>query len=79
MEDGTPRGAMEQIEIVDPDYIYYVENEATYDETIMARLRRSAYPHKHYFRCRPEPSTKLLTIRATDRFGRHFEEVIHLD
>lgn len=79
MEDGTPRGAMEQIEIVDPDYIYYVENEATYDETIMARLRRSAYPHKHYFRCRPAPSTKLLTIRATDRFGRHFEEVIHLD
>lgn len=33
---------MEQIEIVDPDYMRYVEEEADYSDIIMARLRRSA-------------------------------------
>jgi hypothetical protein len=69
-ENGIAMGAMEQIEILDPDYMYYVENEADYREKYMKRLRRSARPHKHYFRCKPTTQNSDITITATDRFGR---------
>lgn len=75
-ENGIAMGAMEQIEIVDPDYMYYVEHEADYSDIIMARLRRSAYPHKHYFRCRRTIENSEITIVATDRFGRTFTRKI---
>jgi hypothetical protein len=63
-------GAMEQIKILDPDYMYYVENEADYREKYMQRLRRSARPHSHYFRCKPTEENSEITITAKDRFGR---------
>ena len=69
-ENGAEMGAMEQITILDPDYMYYVENEADYREKYMQRLRRSARPHKHYFRCKPTTHDSHITITATDRFGR---------
>ena len=69
-EDGADMGAMEQIKILDPDYMYYVENEANYREKYMQRLRRSARPHSHYFRCKPTAENSEITITATDRFGR---------
>ncbi len=69
-ENGVDMGAMEQISILDPDYMYYVENEANYREKYMKRLRRSARPHKHYFRCKPTTQNSAITITATDRFGR---------
>ena len=69
-------GAMEQISIIDPDYMYYVENEADYRKKYMDRLRRSARPHKHYFRCRPTSENSEITISATDRFGRKFSTTI---
>lgn len=69
-EDGADMGAMEQIKILDPDYMYYVENEANYREKYMQRLRRSARPHSHYFRCKPTAENSDITITATDRFGR---------
>ena len=72
MENGEPRGEMERIEIVDPDYMHYVDKEADYDDIIMARLRRSAYPHGHYYRCRRTVENSEITIMATDRFGRTF-------
>lgn len=75
-ENGTPMGEMERIEILDPDYIYYVENEADYDDIIMGRLRRSAYPNKHYYRCRRTVKKSEITITATDRFGRIFTKNI---
>lgn len=71
-ENGEHRGEMEQIKIVDPDYIYYVENEADYRKKYMERLRRSARPARHYFRCRPTSKNSEITITATDRFGRTF-------
>ena len=71
-ENGEHRGVMEQIKIVDPDYIYYVENEADYRKKYMERLRRSARPARHYFRCRPTSENSEITITATDRFGRTF-------
>jgi hypothetical protein len=71
-EDGEMKGSMEQIEILDPDYMYYVENEAKYAEKYMERLRKSAHPHKHYFRCKPTSENSHITITATDRFGRVF-------
>ena len=71
-ENGMNMGAMEQIKIIDPDYTYYVENEADYREKYMDRLRRSARPHRHYFRCRPTSENSEITITATDRFGRRF-------
>ena len=73
-EDGVERGEMEQIEIIDPDYMYYVEHMADYDDVIMSRLRRSAYPHRHYFRCCPSAANSTIIITATDRFGRSFSE-----
>ena len=76
LEDGVMMGPLEQIEIVDPDYMHYVETEADYSEIIMARLRRSAYPHKHYFRCRRTRQNSEITIVATDRFGRVFTHVV---
>ena len=69
-EDGADMGAMEQIKILDPVYMYYVENEANYREKYMQRLRRSARPHSHYFRCKPTAENSDITITATDRFGR---------
>jgi Cdc6-like AAA superfamily ATPase len=75
-EDGHSRGAMEQISIFDPDYAYYVENIANYNETVMARLRRSAEIYNHYYRCRRTSPNSEITIVATDRFGREFREVI---
>lgn len=69
-ENGVDMGAMEQIAILDPDYTYYVENEAQYRKKYMDRLRRSARPHRHYFRCKPTDSNSKITITATDRFGR---------
>lgn len=76
LENGVNMGVMEQIEIVDPDYMRYVEEEAAYSDIIMARLRRSAYPHKHYFRCRRMVENSEITIVATDRFGRVFKHVV---
>lgn len=76
LENGVNMGVMEQIEIVDPDYMRYVEEEADYSDIIMARLRRSAYPHKHYFRCRRTVENSEITIVATDRFGRVFKHVV---
>jgi hypothetical protein len=69
-ENGVDMGAMEQIAILDPDYTYYVENEAQYRKKYMDRLRRSARPHRHYFRCKPTDPNSKITITATDRFGR---------
>ena len=69
-EDGADMGAMEQIKILDPDYMYYVDNEDNYREKYMQRLRRSARPHSHYFRCKPTAENSEITITATDRFGR---------
>lgn len=75
-ENGEYIGAMEQIEILDPDYMHYVETVAKYDEKYMARLRKSAHPHKHYFRCKPTMENSEITITATDRFGRIFTTTI---
>ena len=75
-ENGSYMGAMEQISILDPDYMYYVENEADYREKYMKRLRRSARPHRHYFRCKPTAPNSKITITATDRFGRVYTEEI---
>ena len=75
-ENGVEMGAMEQIEILDPDYMYYVDNEADYREKYMRRLRRSARPHKHYFRCKPTAPNSEIAITATDRFGRVYSTEI---
>lgn len=72
-ENGNNMGSMEQIEIVDPGYTHYVENEADFDEVIMQRLRRSGRPNNHYFRCRRTAPNSHITITATDRFGRKFK------
>lgn len=69
-ENGEPMGAMEQITILDPDYMYYVENEADYSDIIMQRLRRSAGAHNHYFRFKRTSPDSEITISVTDRFGR---------
>ena len=71
-ENGINMGAMEQISILDPDYIYYVENEAKYAKKYMERLRKSACPKNHYFRCKRTAENSEITIIATDRFGRQF-------
>ena len=71
-ENGTAMGTMEQISILDPEYIHYVENEANYAEKYMERLRKSAHPHNHYFRCKRTTENSEITIIATDRFGRKF-------
>ena len=75
-ENGSYMGAMEQISILDPDYMYYVENEADYREKYMQRLRRSARPHRHYFRCKPTTENSEITITATDRFGRVYSTTL---
>lgn len=72
-ENGEPRGAMEQIEILDPDYLYYVENEADYKKKYMERLRKSAHKHSHYFRLKRTAPDSEIRIVATDRFGRQYE------
>ena len=72
LENGINMGAMEQISILDPDYIYYVENEADYAEKYMERLRKSARPKNHYFRCKRTAKNSEITIIATDRFGQKF-------
>lgn len=75
-EDGTTWHDMEPIIIVDPEYINYVENEASYPEIIMERLRRSAIPAKHFFRYQRSTQDNAVTIKSTDRFGRSYKIVI---
>ena len=75
-ENGVDMGSMEQITILDPDYMHYVENEANYREKYMRRLRRSARAHKHYFRCKPTTPDTQITITATDRFGRVYSTTL---
>lgn len=75
-ENGVHKGEMEQIKIVDPDYMYYVDNEADYRKKYMKRLYRSARPHSHYYRCRPSSKNSEIFISATDRFGREFSTTI---
>ena len=75
-ENGSYMGAMEQISILDPDYMYYVENEADYREKYMKRLHRSARPQRHYFRCKPTTENSEITISATDRFGRVYSATL---
>ena len=75
-EDGTTWHDMEPIIIVDPEYINYVENEASYPEIIMERLRRSAIPAKHFFRYKRSTQDNAVTIKSTDRFGRSYKIVI---
>ena len=75
-ENGEARGAMEQISILDPDYLYYVDNEAQYKKKFMYRLRKSAHPHSHYFRLKRTNPDSEVRIVATDRFGREYETVL---
>lgn len=72
IENGCDMGAMEQISILDPDYMKFVDNEANYKKKYMERLRKSAHPHDHYFRCKRTSGNSEITIVATDRFGRQF-------
>ena len=76
MENGEPHGAMEQIKILDPDYLYYVDNEARYKKKYMERLRKSAHPHNHYFRIKRTSPDSEVRIIATDRFGREYQVVV---
>lgn len=71
-EDGSACGAMERIEIVDPDYRHYVENEADYNDAVMGHLRRKLIPFGHYYRCRRTVDNSTIVITATDRFGRKY-------
>lgn len=73
-ENGKAMGEMERIDIIDPDYRYYVENEADYNDMVMGHLRRKLIPFKHYYRLKRTAENSEITITATDRFGReHFE------
>lgn len=73
-ENGKAMGEMERIEIIDPDYRYYVENEADYNDMVMGHLRRKLIPFPHYYRLKRTAENSEITITATDRFGReHFE------
>ena len=72
VENNENRGAMKQIDILDPSYLKYVNEEADYNDVIMQRLRRSARPAKHYFRCRRTTENSQISIIATDRFGREY-------
>ena len=74
-EDGVSRGAMEQIAILDHNYLQYVENEANYKPKYMKRLMRSAHRHSHYYRCKPTTPNSEIRIVATDRFGRRYESI----
>jgi hypothetical protein len=71
-ENGADMGTMEQISILDPDYMKFVENEANYKKKYMNRLRKSAHVHDHYFRCKRTTPNSEIRIVATDRFGRQF-------
>ena len=71
-ENGIDMGTMEQISILDPDYMNFVDNEANYKKKYMNRLRKSAHLHNHYFRCKRTSENSEITIIATDRFGRQF-------
>jgi hypothetical protein len=76
-ENGESRGEMEQIELLDPDYLNYVERDAGYKKKYVERLRRSAHPHKHYFRLKRTIPDSDVRIVATDRFGRTYETAVN--
>lgn len=72
-ENGEKRGAMDYLEMYDPGYMNYVEYSANYNDVIMQRLRRSAYPTKGYYKCKRTIPNSEITIIATDRFGRQYK------
>lgn len=71
-ENGKDMGAMERTDMVDPDYRYYVENEADYNDMVMGHLRRKLISFPHYYRLKRTTENSEITITATDRFGRKY-------
>ena len=71
-ENGKDMGSMERTDMVDPDYRYYVENEANYNDSVMGHLRRKLISFPHYYRLKRTTENSEITITATDRFGRKY-------
>lgn len=76
-EDGRYRGAMQRIHIADPDYTARLDSL----RSAGVRLSRaqSARPTNFYFAARPSAGTRLVTVVATDRFGRRYTEQLRLE
>jgi hypothetical protein len=64
-EDGVRKGAMEQVRCQDPIVVAaYPVNMHVYSD--------------HFFAAVPAAGTKVVTVKATDRFGQVYEEKIQL-
>ena len=76
-EDGRYRGAMQRIQIVDPDYAAHLDSL----KNARRKLAKSQHPRisDFYFKARPSASAQTIEVVATDRFGRRYSERITLE
>ena len=76
-EDGRYRGAMQRIQIVDPDYAAHLDSL----KNAGRKLAKSQHPRisDFYFKARPSASAQTIEVVATDRFGRRYSERITLE
>lgn len=69
-EDGRYRGAMQRIRIADPDYTAHIDSLRR--AGVRLAHAQSARPTNFYFAARPSADARLVTVVATDRFGRRY-------
>ena len=76
-EDGRYRGAMQRIQIIDPDYAAHLDSL----KNAGRKLAKSQHPRisDFYFKARPSASAQTIEVVATDRFGRRYSERITLE
>ena len=76
-EDVRYRGAMQRIQIVDPDYAAHLDSL----KNAGRKLAKSQHPRisDFYFKARPSASAQTIEVVATDRFGRRYSERITLE
>ena len=75
-EDGNYRGAMQRITLPDPDYTARLDSL----RNAGTKLARSQFPRptNFYFKARPSPNARSVTVVATDRFGKCHTETLLL-
>ena len=75
-EDGRYRGAMQRIQIADPDYAAHLDSL----KTAGRKLAKSQHSRvsDFYFKACPSASAQTIEVVATDRFGRRYSERITL-
>ena len=75
-EDGRYRGAMQRIELDDPDYAAHLDSLKAAGRKL-SKVQRSRNTN-FYFAARPSAGAREVRVEATDRFGNRYSDCVRL-